>query len=64
MEAIKIYVVRHCTFEDTNVFFTNPKLAEVKLVELAKQYNTELEEWSIRTIQEGELFDACIDSLE
>lgn len=64
MEPIKIYVVHHCTFEDTNVFFVNRELAKAKLIELAKKYDTEVNECIISTIKEGDLFDACFDDLE
>lgn len=58
---IKIFVVVHETFEETNVFFTNFDQALKRLKKFAKDTNTHVSEWRIRTLIEGKVFngDLC-----
>ncbi len=55
---VKIYVVYHNTFEDTNVFFTDYNKAQEMLNDLANNTDTKRTEWKIRVLREGELFEA------
>jgi hypothetical protein len=57
-DPIKIFVVIHSTFENTNVFFTD-KAAAIKYMEevIPVKYPDERsEQWEIREITEGEEF--------
>jgi hypothetical protein len=57
-----IYVVHHNTFEDCNVFFTDYQSAKQKIIDLAKETDTDIREWKIRTFTEGECFCADLAS--
>ena len=57
-----IYVVHHNTFEDSNVFFTDYQSAKQKIIDLAKETETDIREWNIRTFTEGQCFCADLSS--
>ena len=57
---VKIYVVVHRTFEETNIFFTDYSDAEKRIHQLVQDTETDVSEWKIITIIEGEPFEADI----
>jgi hypothetical protein len=57
-----IYVVHHNDFEDCNIFFTDEALAKQKIIELAKETETDIREWNIRVFKEGVKFWADLAS--
>jgi hypothetical protein len=61
---IKIYIVCHKTFENTNVFFTNKSRALVYIEDVAlKRYPEETRDcWYIIEILEGEEFNGDLFS--
>lgn len=63
LNPIKIFIVKHITFENTNVFFTDKKVADryIKEVIPIKYPNENLYDWKIIEITEGEEFEADID---
>ena len=57
-----IYVVHHNQFEVYNVFFRDYQSAKQKMIDLAKETDTDIKEWNIRTFTEGENFVADLSS--
>jgi hypothetical protein len=57
-----IYVVHHNVFEDCNIFFRDEQSARQKIIELAKETETNIDEWDIRIFTEGKKFVADLSS--
>lgn len=55
---MKIYVVSHATFENTNVFYTSEEAAKQGLKTSATKYKTSENEWEIITLEEGVEFES------
>lgn len=58
-----IYVIKHETFENTNVFTTQfEKIPEI-IAEMFQKYSdvSDISEWSYITLHEGKEFDGDID---
>jgi len=55
---ITIYIIYHVTFENTNMFTTNPERIENLKSYLAKKTYTPIEEWKVKQIKEEEEFQA------
>lgn len=55
---MKIYLLHHSTYENTNVLFTDREVAISKRIEFSEKYNTLLSEWTIDIIEEGVIFEA------
>jgi hypothetical protein len=57
-----IYVVHHNLLEDCNIFFRDEASAKQKIIELAEETETDINEWNIRVFTEGEKFWADMSS--
>lgn len=59
--GLKIYLVVHATFEDTNVFYTTREAAEVALRGLAEKHEENEERFEIIVLEEGVAFEASFN---
>ena len=55
---MKIYVVSHATFENTNVFYLSEEAAKQGLKTSSAKYETSENEWEIITLEEGVEFES------
>lgn len=55
---MKILVIYHHTLENTNVFVTDADKVEDVINKLCNETNTDIGEWKIRVLTEGEKFTA------
>lgn len=56
-----IYIVYHNTYENTNFFYVNKENALKRMIEIAKDTETNILDWNIKKIEEGELFEADLN---
>jgi len=55
---MKIYVIYHSAFENTNAFFLSREAAQKGIEKLALENDAEIEDWTIMEIEEGDCFTA------
>ena len=58
---LTIYVIYHITFENTNIFTTDPKRIPELIKQQVEKYETEISEWYVRELIEETVFEADMD---